>query len=105
MRREQPEQKTNRIQRPPVGWSAGQRTWKGGKVGVAGAPHPTHQGGAGRGMGESASRYLHPSPTRGAHRSPRLPAGKSLNWVHGQAGGKDLVPVGQERACGPPKLG
>lgn len=44
---EQPEQKTNRIQRPPVGWSAGQQTWKGGKVGVAGAPHPTHQGGAG----------------------------------------------------------
>lgn len=49
MRREQPEQKTNRIQHPPVGWSAGQRTWKGGKVGVAGAPHPTHQGGAGDG--------------------------------------------------------
>lgn len=61
---------------------------------------------AGRGMGESASRRLHPSPgcTRGAHRSPRLPAGKSLNWVHRQAGEKDLVPVGQERVCGPRKL-
>lgn len=80
------------------GWSAEEQTWKGGKGGAAETPHPTHQGGAGR----SAFPSRHPSPTRGAHRSPRLLAGKSLNWAHGQAGVKDLVRLCQKRASPPP---
>lgn len=55
----------------------------------------TPHGGAGR--ARAAAPSWHPSPTRGAHRSPRLLAGKPLNWAPGQAAVRDLVLLRQER--------
>lgn len=77
------------------GGSAGVRTWQGGKDCVARPRHRINPGG-----GRSASGRRHPSPTRGAHRSPQLPVGKSLNWAPRQPDEKALVPPAGRRGRG-----
>lgn len=100
---EQPEQKTNRMQRPagPLGSEPGRV--RGAAWLAPGTPHNQDRG-------RSAPRCGHRSPKPDAHWSPRLPAGKSLNWAHRRAGEKDLVPPagGREAAVagwGHPKPG
>lgn len=90
---EQPEQKTNRMQSPasPLG-NEPERVRRVAWL-APGTPHN-------QGRGRSAPRRGHRSPTQGAHRSPPLPTGKSLNWAHGRVGEKDLGPSAGERGAG-----
>lgn len=72
---EQPEQKTNRVQRP-----AGPRGNKPGRAGEAAWPAPRAQQRQDR--GRSAPRGGRRSPKPGARWPPRLLARKSSNWTY-----------------------
>lgn len=103
MKLEQPEQKTNRMQRPAGSLGSEPGRVRGAAWLAPGTPHNQDRG-------RSAPRCGHRSPKPDAHWSPRLPAGKSLNWAHRRAGEKDPVPPagGREAAVagwGHPKPG